>query len=56
MLVRSVSQMAEKTQKVILVTGGTGLVGSGIRDVVEQDPREDEHWVFLSSKDANLLR
>lgn len=39
--------MAEKTAKVILVTGGTGLV--------EQDPREDEHWVFLSSKDANLL-
>ena len=48
--------MAGKTQKVILVTGGTGLVGSGIRDVVGLDPREDEHWIFLSSKDANLLR
>jgi len=40
---------------VILVTGGSGLVGSGIRAVVEQDPRPGETWVFLSSKDANLL-
>jgi len=40
---------------VILVTGGSGLVGSGIRSVVEQDPRPGETWVFLSSKDANLL-
>lgn len=40
---------------VILVTGGSGLVGSGIRTVVEQDPRPGETWVFLSSKDANLL-
>ena len=47
--------MAE-TRKVILVTGGSGLVGRGIQTAVQQDPREDEHWIFLSSKDANLLR
>ena len=47
--------MAER-RKVILVTGGTGLVGSGIQAVVQQEPREDEQWIFLSSKDANLLR
>jgi len=42
-------------RKVILVTGGTGLVGKGIQKVIETDKREDEEWVFLSSKDANLL-
>ena len=42
--------------KVILVTGGSGLVGRGIQSVVEAEPREDETWVFLSSKDGNLLR
>jgi len=40
---------------VILVTGGSGLVGRGIQTVVQQDPRQDETWIFLSSKDANLL-
>ena len=42
--------------KVILVTGGSGLVGRGIRSVVEAEPRDDEQWIFLSSKDGNLLR
>jgi len=42
-------------RKVILVTGGSGLVGRGIQQVVSQDTRPGETWVFLSSKDANLL-
>ena len=43
--------------KVILVTGGSGLVGRGIQSVVESElRREDEKWIFLSSKDGNLLR
>jgi len=42
-------------RKVILVTGGSGLVGRGIQEVVSQDTREGETWVFLSSKDATLL-
>lgn len=42
-------------EKKILVTGGTGLVGMGIRAVVEkEEKRSDEKWVFLSSKDADL--
>ena len=45
--------MAEN-KKVILVTGGTGLVGKAIEKVVNDDPRPDEKWIFLSSKDANL--
>jgi len=42
-------------RKVILVTGGSGLVGRGIQQVVSSDTRPGETWVFLSSKDANLL-
>ncbi|XP_076336154.1 GDP-L-fucose synthase-like protein isoform X4 [Tachypleus tridentatus] len=45
--------MTEK--KVILVTGGTGLCGMGLQKVVEEEKMPDEKWVFLSSKDANLL-
>ncbi|KAG0222922.1 GDP-keto-6-deoxymannnose 3,5-epimerase/4-reductase [Mortierella sp. GBAus27b] len=47
-------------KSVILVTGGTGLVGKAIRWVVEtvEDPkygkREGEEWIFLSSKEGNL--
>lgn len=42
--------------KVILVTGGTGLVGKGIEAHVLADPEKhkDEKWVFLSSKEADL--
>jgi len=40
--------------KIIMVTGGSGLVGKAIEAVVGKAPREDEHWVFLSSKDADL--
>jgi len=44
--------MAEKS--VILVTGGSGLVGQGIKDYVENDANPDEEWVFLSSKHGDL--
>jgi len=43
------------TKKVILVTGGSGLVGKGIQQAILTDKRVDEEWIFLSSKDANLL-
>ena len=43
-------------RKVILVTGGSGLIGKAIQKVIKKDRREDEEWIFLSSKDANLLR
>ena len=42
-------------QKVILVTGGTGLVGKALEKIVEtEEKRADENWVFLSSKDGDL--
>jgi GDP-L-fucose synthase len=43
---------AEK--KVVLVTGGTGLVGHAIRTVIQEEKRDDEEWIFVGSKDADL--
>lgn len=45
--------MAE-TEMVIVVTGGSGLVGQAIKTVVEEEKRPNERWIFLSSKDADL--
>jgi len=43
-------------KKIILVTGGSGLVGKGIQHAVETtEKRDNEEWVFLTSKDGNLL-
>lgn len=45
--------MPEK--KVIMVTGGTGLVGQAVRAIAEkEEKRDNEEWVFLSSKDGDL--
>lgn len=40
----------------ILVTGGTGLVGNAIKDVVQlpEIKRDDEEWFFVGSKEADL--
>ncbi|CAG9770853.1 unnamed protein product [Ceutorhynchus assimilis] len=43
-----------QNNKVILVTGGAGLVGKAIQTIVEQEGREDEKWIFVCSKDADL--
>jgi len=42
---------------VVLVTGGTGLVGKALQKVVAADgdaAARGEKWVFLSSKDGDL--
>ena len=41
---------------VILVTGGSGLVGSAIRDIIDSEAvkNDSESWIFLSSKDGDL--
>jgi len=41
-------------KKVILVTGGTGLVGRAIQTIVQREKREEEEWIFVGSKDADL--
>ena len=49
------------SQSVILVTGGTGLVGSAIKHIIETEPagsrfgkRPGETWVFASSSEGDL--
>ena len=41
---------------VVLVTGGTGLVGMAIQEVVKDEKQKSgsEEWVFVGSKDADL--
>ncbi len=36
------------------MTGGTGLVGHGIRHALAKEKQSDEDWNFISSKDADL--
>ena len=46
---------------IILVTGGTGLLGKAIEHVITTEPlnsrfgkKQGETWVFVSSKEADL--
>lgn len=41
-------------KKVVLVTGGSGLVGHAIQTVIQKEERDDEDWIFVGSKDADL--
>ena len=34
----------------IIVTGGSGLVGQGIKSFIEKN-KQEENYIFLSSKD-----
>lgn len=43
-----------ENKKIILVTGGTGLVGRAIENIIETNKNENEKWIFIGSKDANL--
>eukprot|EP00879_Flechtneria_rotunda_P031718 GHRR01034672.1.p1 GENE.GHRR01034672.1~~GHRR01034672.1.p1 ORF type:complete len:217 (+),score=36.31 GHRR01034672.1:1324-1974(+) len=42
-------------ERVVLVTGGTGLVGRAVQYITEQENNADEQWVFVGSNDADLL-
>jgi|AntAceMinimDraft_1070359.scaffolds.fasta_scaffold26891_4 hypothetical protein len=37
-------------QKIVMVTGGSGLVGRAIQEVIEGEKNADEKWIYLSSK------
>jgi GDP-L-fucose synthase len=41
---------------IVLVTGGSGLVGQAIKEFVqeEKNKKDGETWIFLSSKEADL--
>jgi len=42
--------------RVVLVTGGSGLVGSAIKEVLETEKEPNETWIFLSSKEVDLRK
>lgn len=46
--------MADTKEMVVVVTGGSGLVGQALQTVVGQSSHTNEKWIFLSSKDADL--
>lgn len=39
---------------VVLVTGGSGLVGKAIEAVIAEEGNAEETWIFASSKDGDL--
>jgi len=52
------SMTSERKDSVILVTGGSGLVGEALKKIAtsptEKAVHPHEQWIFLSSKDADL--
>jgi len=52
---RVMAETEKPDKKRILVTGGSGLVGSAIRKISSTEEfRENEEWVFVSINDADL--
>ncbi|XP_053994460.1 probable GDP-L-fucose synthase [Hylaeus volcanicus] len=43
-----------ESKKIILVTGGTGLVGKAIQTVIENDKNDNEQWIFVGSRHADI--
>ena len=50
----SMSPPCPQRPDVVLVTGGTGLVGRALQAVVTENPCFEEDWVFAGSRDADL--
>jgi len=51
------AEAENKDRKLVLVTGGSGLVGQAVRMMVEEDANEkSENWIFLSSKNGDLTK
>ena len=41
-------------EKVMLVTGGSGLVGRAVQAMSTIDTQAGERWIFVGSKDGDL--
>ena len=41
-------------EDIVLVTGGSGLVGTAMQEVIAAECPQGEQWVFTGSQDANL--
>jgi GDP-L-fucose synthase len=39
---------------IVLVTGGSGLVGKAIESIINEEHNDKETWIFASSKDGDL--
>ena len=50
--------MSEEKKELVLVTGGTGLVGYGIQTYLKEHPeaKHGAEWVFLGDKDYDLRK
>ena len=48
------NEAGERKQSVVLVTGGSGLVGKAIENIIREENNADETWIFASSKDGDL--
>ncbi|KAL7426247.1 hypothetical protein ACHAXH_000282 [Discostella pseudostelligera] len=48
--------MASSSTTIVLVTGGSGLVGQAIKSYIAKNNNKDDNetWIFLSSKDGDL--
>jgi len=44
----------KEAESVILVTGGTGLVGCALKELATKENNPKEKWIYLSSKDGDL--
>lgn len=51
---KAASNGAPSSKMVVMVTGGSGLVGQAIRTFVEEHANSSEEWIFLSSKDGDI--
>lgn len=48
------SAQTEEKRTVVLVTGGSGLVGKAIESIIQEECNDKETWIFASSKDGDL--
>ncbi|POM65620.1 GDP-L-fucose synthetase [Phytophthora palmivora] len=46
--------MTNDSRRVVLVTGGTGLVGRALQDAVAAEDSVQDEWHFVGSRDADL--
>jgi len=53
-LKNELSKIDSGVDTVVLVTGGTGLVGRAVQAMSTVDSRSNEKWIFLGSKDGDL--
>ena len=49
-----VAKRSKTFKRVVMVTGGTGLVGMALKREYEKTKPENEEWIFLSGRDADL--